>query len=104
MIDKRRNIDGHVYRYVFSDDVIVQFQEIEIAEIKAEHLDEDSHDETDLNSVLPIDTWREKVRKVNLLLKYVERLIGLGADGKMDYPSIRILASNTKVRFVKLLD
>jgi hypothetical protein len=72
-------------------------QEIEIAEIKAEHLEEDSLDETDLKSVVPLDEWREKVRKVNLLLKYVERLVGVNADGKMDYPSIRILASNTKV-------
>lgn len=46
---------------------------------------------------MALDEWREKVRKVNLLLKYVERLVGVNADGKEDYPSIRILASNTKV-------
>ncbi|XP_028414728.1 nuclear anchorage protein 1-like isoform X2 [Dendronephthya gigantea] len=70
--------------------------EIEIAQIKAEHLEEDSLDETDMRSVVPLDVWREKVRKVNLLLKYVERLVGVNADGKEDYASIRILASNTK--------
>ena len=38
------------------------------------------------------------MRKVNLLLKYVERLVNINVDGKIDdYPSIRILASNAKV-------
>lgn len=70
--------------------------EIEIAEIKAEHLDDKPVDETDLTSVISMDKWKEKVRKVNLLMKYVERLVGVNTDGKVNYPSIRILASNTK--------
>ena len=65
--------------------------------MKAEHLDEDSLDETDLNTVVSMDEWRSRVRKLNLLLKYLERLVSGDADVRGDYPNIRILASNTKV-------
>jgi hypothetical protein len=79
------------------------FQEIEIAEIKAENLEDESEDETDMSSVVPLEKWRERVRKVNLLLKYVERLVNVNVDGKMNYPSIRILASNTKVNLALII-
>ena len=73
----------------------IPLQEIEIAAIKAEDLE--SLDETDLNTVFAIDRWREEVRKINVLLNYVDRLLSVNADVNISYPIIRILATNSKV-------
>ena len=70
---------------------------MEIIEIKAERSETAELDETDLTAVVSLDVWREKVRKVNVLLKYVERLVDVKPDVKVDFNTIRILASNTKV-------
>ena len=72
---------------------------MEIIEIKSERLEDAQLDQTDMKAVVSMDEWREKVRKVTVLLKYLERLVDVKPDVKRDFPTIRILASNTKVMY-----